>query len=262
MKSLYEVQTFNDARESENRIHSDEVARQLGFKGALVSGVVVFGHMTYLPMKAEAANWLTNNEVEVRFLKPAYDGELLTIEHVPGDSGSETHCDNAEKTLITTMTSQPSERAPAPASAIAPAKKVASRVPIHWDNLYTDKPAAAYIWHADQETNLALTEQLFDDLAVYRDTNALVHPFWILRQCNAAFARSFILPAWIHVGSKIHCHKPLRVGEDIEVRMIPMTKWERKGHQFTTLHIPFLVNGEVRVEVEHTAIFRIAPPPE
>ena len=49
--SNYSIQTYNDAEQSENRIHSDEMALRFGFKGALVAGVVVFGHMAYLPVK-------------------------------------------------------------------------------------------------------------------------------------------------------------------------------------------------------------------
>ena len=258
MKSNYEVQTFNDALESENRIHSDDIARRYGFAGALVGGVVVFGHMTYLPIKAQGVDWLEDNEVEVRFLKPAYDGDVLTIEHESQDGSSETRCINTSKTLLATMTSHQGTRNPNPAWEIPPAREVEPRQEISWDNLYTDKPAPAHIWRADYATNLELTEQLHDDHGIYRGDGALVHPFWILRQCNAAFVRSFILRAWIHVGSKLQFHRPLRVGQEIETRMVPVDKWERKGHQFTTLYIPFIVNDEVYVEVEHTSIFRIA----
>ncbi|HKI74184.1 MAG TPA: hypothetical protein VJ998_06060 [Pseudomonadales bacterium] len=260
MKSIYEIQAFNDALESENRIHDDDVARRFGFEAGLVPGVVVFGHMAYLPLKAQGEAWMTNNQVEVRFLKPAYDGDILTIEHDTDDGGSKTQCINAVKTLLCSMTSQHQSTAPDPAWQIAPANQMAERQEISWDNLYTDKAAPAHIWRADFGTNLDLAEQLEDDLEIYRNENAVVHPFWILRQCNAAFERSFILPMWLHVGSKIRFHKPLRVGQEIETRMVPIDKWENKGHQFTTLYIPFIVGDEVYVEVEHTSIFRIAPP--
>ena len=37
----------NHSLASENRIHSDEIAQRFGFRGALVAGVQVFGHMSY-----------------------------------------------------------------------------------------------------------------------------------------------------------------------------------------------------------------------
>lgn len=261
MKSIYEARAANDATDSENRIHSDEVATAYGFEGGLVSGAVVFGYMTYLPVKAQGTAWFNDNQVELRLLKPAYDGEILTIEHEEHDDGSsETLCINNIVESLATLSSRHAALEVDGASEIPPASRVDPREEIAWKKLFTDKPAPAHVWHADPAHNLALAEQIHDDHEIYRGENAVVHPMWILRQCNAAFERSFILPAWLHVGSKLKLHRPLRIGEEIETRMVPTQKWEHKGHQFTTLHIPFLVNDEVRVEVEHTAIFRIAPP--
>ena len=259
--AIYHVTTHNDAVQSENRIHSDEIAQQFGFEGALVAGVVVFGHMTYLPIKAEGTNWLTDNRAEVRFLKPAYDGQELEINNHLMGNGFKTECFSPTGTLLSVMESAREVAEPQGLAQLPPATETPEREEITWDRLFTDKPAPAYTWHADRDTHLALCDQLKDDNTIYQEgSEPVVHPFWIARQCNAAFARSFILPAWIHVGTRFHFHEPLRAGHDIEVRMIPTEKWEKKGHQFVTLYIPFLVNGEVCVECEHTAIFRIAPP--
>lgn len=261
MTEVFEVQTFNDAAESENKIHDDAVATRYGFEGALVGGVVIFGHMSYLPIKDEGEGWLIDNRAEVRFLKPAYDKEQLGIEYDSDRKTGEVRCFNPAGTLIATMTNNHGEYEPDPVHKIPPAQEAVEREEISWDNLLTDKPAPAHVWQPDYEQNVRFSEQLQDHNRIYREGDAPpVHPFWMLRECNAAFMRSFILPAWMHVGSKITFHQPLRVGQEIEVRMVPTDKWERKGHHFTTLYIPFLVNGEVYVEVEHTSIFRIAPP--
>lgn len=241
MTQVFEVQTFNDAAESENKIHDDKIAAYYGFEGALVGGVVVFGHMTYLPIKSEGIDWLTNNQTEVRFIKPAYDKQVLGIEYDSDGISGEARCFNPEGTLIATLTSTHGHFEPDPVHQI--------------------QPAPAHQWLPTRDQNLKFAEQLEDDNSLYRQgESAPVHPFWMLRECNAAFTRSFLLPAWMHVGNKITFHQPLRVGQEIEVRMVPTDKWERKGHHFTTLYIAFLVQEEVYVEVEHTCIFRIAPP--
>jgi acyl dehydratase len=46
MSTAFTITALNDATDSENRMHSDDVAARYGFKGALVSGVNVFGYMT------------------------------------------------------------------------------------------------------------------------------------------------------------------------------------------------------------------------
>jgi acyl dehydratase len=259
-KSLYEVQTFNDVAESDNGIHSDEIAKKFGFEAGLVSGAVLLGHMSYLPVKARGRMWMTNNQIEVRFLQPAYDGEILTIEYTGQGDHGRTECLNVVKTLLVLMTEQTADHPVHSASRMAPARESLPRQQLSWDRLIPETPAPTYFWRPDPDANVALAEQIGDDLPLYRTTGAPVHPFAILRQCNAAVTRAFILPAWIQAGSKVTFHSPLTVSETIEIRMVPLKKWKHKGHEFVTLYILFLVNGEIRVEVEHTAIFKIAPP--
>ena len=68
MATDFTITALNDATDSENRMHSDEVAARYGFAGALVSGVNVFGYMTQ-PLVAEfGAEWLSNTGFDVRFL--------------------------------------------------------------------------------------------------------------------------------------------------------------------------------------------------
>ena len=51
----YRVEAFNTAKESDNKIHDDAVARRFGFTGGLVPGVDVYAYMTHLPCGAGAA---------------------------------------------------------------------------------------------------------------------------------------------------------------------------------------------------------------
>ena len=98
-----------------------------------------------------------------------------------------------------------------------------------------------------------------DDLALYtRGEKPPVHPYLLLKECNQALMRMFVLPAWIHVGSRLALREPLAVGERCEIVTVPIEKWERKGHQFIKVHIAMLTANEVSLEVEHTAIFKIA----
>ena len=44
------VSAVNLAKNSENRMHDDSVARRFGFKGGLVPGVDVFAYMSHMPV--------------------------------------------------------------------------------------------------------------------------------------------------------------------------------------------------------------------
>src|SRR5688572_30084164 len=86
--ATYQVRTHNASSHSENRMHSDDVARQFGFKGALVPGVTVFAHMTQPLVARYGEAWLARGTADVRFSKPAHEGELLTINTSDAADGS------------------------------------------------------------------------------------------------------------------------------------------------------------------------------
>ncbi|MEE8041299.1 MAG: hypothetical protein V3T15_00735, partial [Pseudomonadales bacterium] len=66
------------------------------------------------------------------------------------------------------------------------------------------------------------------------------------------------LPAWLHASSEIRFRRLLRVGQEIEIRTVPLEKWERRGHQFVRLYVAMWCDDQISTEVLHTAIFKIA----
>ena len=76
----FQILALNDAQSSENRIHSDEIAAKYGFAGALVSGVNVFGYLSQPLVQYYKKDWLSRGIMEIAFIKPAYENNLLTIE--------------------------------------------------------------------------------------------------------------------------------------------------------------------------------------
>ena len=75
----YQIEAFNTAKDSENKIHDDAVARRFGFKGGLVPGVEVYAYMTHLPVARWGRAWLERGTAECRLLKPVYDGDTVTV---------------------------------------------------------------------------------------------------------------------------------------------------------------------------------------
>jgi acyl dehydratase len=75
MAMPYQVEAFNTAKDSENKIHDDAVAQRFGFTGGLVPGVDVYGYIAHLPVARWGRAWLEHGTAECRFFKPVYDGE-------------------------------------------------------------------------------------------------------------------------------------------------------------------------------------------
>ena len=260
-----QILALNNAEQSENRIHSDEIARRYGFGGALVSGVNVFGYLTQPLVRAYGESFLQQGIMDVLFLKPAYQDDLLNIqsENLGQESCQRNHLTtivNEDNVLLAKLESWlPDELPPiSPLADMASGAKEAKRPEISWDAITINKPCPYFNWQPTQEENDEHVTVQRDQSDVYQGSDAYLHPFLILDACNKALMRMFHLPAWIHTGSKLVIRKALRLGQIIEVRTMPVEKWERKGHQFIKLYIAMWESGSVTLEVEHTAIFKLA----
>jgi hypothetical protein len=256
----YQVRTHNASEHSENRMHSDEVARRFGFRAALVPGVTVFAHMTRPLVERLGERWLGKGIAEVSFAKPAYEGDVLTVTTRADASGSgyALECTNAEGTELARMSSHVPASAPAidPRSDMPPAPPIAERPLVTWELMEVGKPFPALRWAPTAADNAQWCEDVRDDLGIYRNgEDAPIHPGLALRQANFVLRNRFTLPAWIHTGSRIVFHDVLRVGREYEVRAVPEEKWERKGHQFVRLYVAIRGGSGTMAEIAHTAIF-------
>jgi hypothetical protein len=256
----YQVRTHNASTESENRMHSDDVARQFGFKGGLVPGVTVFAHMTQPIVARHGEAWLARGTAEVSFGKPAYEGELLNI-HTAA-AGADAYvltCLNEQGVELARMNAAlPSTRAtPDARGDIPPAPPLPERPTVTWDLMEAGKPFPALAWSPTREENLDWCRDVRDELPLYREGAApLLHPGFILRQANFVLRKRFIIPAWIHAASRITFFEALRVGANYEVRAIPEEKWNHKGHEFVRLYVAVRRGQHTVAEVLHAAIFR------
>jgi len=85
LPAAYEVNALNTAVTSDNKIHDDTVARQFGFRGALVPGVEVYAYMAHLPVARWGRAWLESGQMDCRFLEPVYDGEIARVTATEGN---------------------------------------------------------------------------------------------------------------------------------------------------------------------------------
>ena len=253
--SEYRSVARNFSAETENRIHDLEVAQKFGFEGGLVPGAAVFGHMTHPLIEAMGEGWATGHRGEVRFLKPAYDGDELVVRHMVAGDDHLVRCFARGDTLLSELRTGPWHEAPEAAPEVGnPAS--AQRPEIRWDNIHVGEPFPAFEWQPSVVENAEFAAQVADDLDIY--AGGLVHPHGWLNIANRALTRRYLLPAWMHVGSDFRLHQPIRVGDSVDVRAVPTNKWRRKGHEFLDLTLAFVVAGTVAMEIRHTAIFKIA----
>src|SRR4051795_13543720 len=75
----YRVEAFNTAKQSENKMHDDNVAKRFGFSGGLVPGVDVMAYMMHMPVAKWGRAFLERGLIDARFVKPVYDGETADV---------------------------------------------------------------------------------------------------------------------------------------------------------------------------------------
>jgi hypothetical protein len=251
----------------ENRIHSDEVARSLGFAGGLVGGTTVYAYMTHPLVERFGEEWLARGTAELNLYKPAYSGDLLTIRsgEIPAgeeEGGVVVKAFNEQGAELARLESRSPRELPPPhhlAETTAPQKPAGVEKPlVSWEGIVLEEPFWALPWTPDEAENREWSEGVSDELPLYQGgAGTPLHPGLVLQGANNVFKEQFLLPAWIHVSSRITFRDVLRVGQEIEVRAVPTAKYEKKRHHFVDLYVTMLVEGKPAVEVDHQAIFKV-----
>lgn len=245
----YTIRARNTAPDSENRMHENQTAAAYGFRGGLVPGFSVYTYMTVPVVREFGRDWLERGAMRVRFLAPAYDGDIL---HIRSDQGvvtaqreDGTVCARGEllwpRTAAPALAEYPerplpAERPPASAESLTPGRMLGTvrrRLAL---------PDATY---------LALHEE---QLPFYRDD--ILHPGALLELSNRVLMENVVLGPWIHAASDLRHFSMARGGDEIALRGRVAERYERKGHQFVVLDILVTVDdARVVQHVRHTAIY-------
>ncbi len=267
----FEIRAINDAQTSENRIHSDAMAKQYGFSGALVSGVNVLGYLSQPLVQAFGSTWLESGIMQVKFVKPAYEDDLVSIIFNPAEPASgDRHfigkAHNNDGALLAILDSFMPGQLPAPSSLASASSPLSSclaeqdRPDAQWEQIHLQRTEPDFQWRPSAAENAEHVRTQRDQSPCYVGQSAYIHPYFLLDACNKALMRMFTLPAWIHTASRLTVRKGLRVDTTITVRTTPVQKWRHKGHEFIKLYVAMWAEKQLAVEVEHSAIFRLARP--
>lgn len=239
---IHRVRAVNTVRDSENRIHADDVAFQYGFRAGLVAGVTVYGWMTE-PIVACAPEWLEHGSMQVRLLEPFYDGDEVVVKTEAQDDGSiAVTAEREDGTIcargIAIASPTPQETPAAIAEAPLPAR---DQRPVPTSD--TVRPGA--VLGSVTTTLESATQEK------------------ILQLSNDILIQNFRLGPWLHVSSELRNWSVAKPGDQISVRGRILDRFDRKGHEFMVADV-MLIKDHRRVlqTVRHTAIYRLRAPAE
>lgn len=266
MVITYRVRARNTSVDSENKIHDDAVAASYGFRGGLVPGITVYAYMTVPIVERFGLKWLEHGSMQVKFHQPFYDGEEVIVR---------AEADGAADPINIAITAE-REDGVACATALATVNDRSSWLgePLLEDYPLAPLPRPAATPPASRESLVpgtvlgTLTEtvrlpdstvlgNLDEHLQIYFGTDAVAHPFVLLRLSNQILMSNVKLGPWIHAASDVVNRGVVRDGEEVSVRGRVRECFERKGHEFVVLDV-LLAAKDKRVvqQVRHTAIYR------
>ena len=253
----YRVQAYNTAKDSDNKIHDDDVAARFGFRGGLVPGVDVYAYMTHPVVARWGVDWLARGSAECRLEKPVYDGEFAEVEVSADGDGVNIvvescglRCASGHAALPRAAmpspalgdeiaVADPAQRPPADEVSLAPGTRLGMNpVPV------TAEYAAEYL-HEVRETHALYARE------------GLVHPGLILRAANWVVKQNVVLGPWMHVGSTVQHLSLSHIGDVLTARAQVLRNYVHKGHKFIEVDVVVVKNGDTAIaHISHTAIYQ------
>jgi hypothetical protein len=254
----YTVRARNLAPDSDNKIHDDDVARQFGFSGALVTGVDVFAYASHPFVEAWGLEFLQCGRLQMRFRRPVYDGEDITVSvSSEGNSGGVT-------ASVRGTDGQPRAVGEGWRKAIADIDVGTFRTTSPRTTKLATGPAPLPLGPlgsieepGDLDRHDAYLDGIDEPLPIYRDER-IAHPGALLRLVNELLVRNVALGPWIHTASDATFLAAARLPALLTADGVVTAEFERNGHRYVQYDALVRCDGEPVVVVDHTAIYRLA----
>ena len=266
MVLTYRVRAHNTSADSENKIHDDATAATYGFRGGLVPGITVYAYMTVPIVERFGLDWLERGSMQVKFHQPFYDGEVVIV-RAETDSGADSiniaiRAEREDGVACATALATVNDRSAwlgeprIDAYPEAPLPQFESRPEPSPETLLPGAPLGTLVEKLALP-DVAMLESLDERLPIYFGSQAIAHPFALLRLSNQTLMSNFKLGPWIHAASDLINWSAARGGEQISVKGRIAQCFERKGHEFVVLDVLLAAkDNRVVQQVRHTAIYR------
>lgn len=238
----WKAEAFNPVPESENRIHSDEIARAHGFRGALVPGVIVSAYLLHPAAEAWGCDWLDRGHARVVVRSPVYDSEVFRVEvDAATDNSYEAVLVDERGTRCATVQASLPERAPEPPSrrhdalVSQDAERPAASRAVMERLLETGLHAMPARWGEGAE----MVRYLRDPSAVapiFRD-EGFANPAFVLGLSNWVLSRNLKMSAWLHLETDSQHHRAIAPGTDLVAEAAISDLFEKRGHEFVDVEV-------------------------
>jgi len=255
-RDAYRVVAQNLAKNSENRMHDDSVARRFGFVGGLVPGVDVFAYMSHGPVSRWGRAFLERGTLSARFLKPVYDGESIDVVTVEAGHDLEVRVESRGEVCATGQAALPAQAPLLQLDTFMSVAPVRPRAPVGERSYVT----GTWLGIPPFTQGLGPMEEYLQGICeqepLYR-SDKIMHPGMVLRTLNWALMENAILGPWIHVGNAVQFLGLAHATDELTVRAKVTGNYERKRHRFVELDGVVVANGHTPVaRCQYVAIYQ------
>lgn len=257
---------FNQAPDSANQIHGDEIAQQYGFEGGLVPGVTISAYLCHPGVVAWGEEFLSRGRAHVKVGKPLYDNEPFDV---IVDSASDEAYDakliraggivSAEARIeLTTALPEPPTRRGDPVESkdhVPPESSVETFARLKQDGCV----AFHYKWSPrhNMSTYLGDPAQM---PAIHRFENGdgLANMAFLLGCSNWVLASNAHMNPWVHLETTSQNFKPVTSETLLVAEMAVVDTFKRKGHEFVDVIVNLFDESDSCVcQIELRAIYRL-----
>jgi len=272
----FSADAYNPVPESENRIHSDEVAHRFGFQGALVPGVVVSAYLMHPAIEAWGIDWLSRGRASVVVERPVYDGERfdVVIDEVP-DAIPEnaTEAVSGRSYIARLVNAEGNVRAKGTVALpdVAPEMPVMRGDP-HLSAGRERAPARREAMEALRETGLGAVRARWPEAEIttyLKDSSEMpsllqpggegfANPAFVLGLSNWALAANVRMSPWLHLQTDHQNFAPIPPGSELVVEQRIADLFEKKGHEFVDVDLAtFHLDGRPVMSARLRAIYKL-----
>ncbi|MBV1877822.1 MAG: hypothetical protein KUG79_09295 [Pseudomonadales bacterium] len=270
----WQATAYNQAFQSDNLIHSDEMANSYGFQGALVPGVTISAYLMHPAIEAWGIEWLEHGKADIVIHKPLYDGYAFKVQlsevsntayqaRLIDQAGS--HCATAHCLLIDPQV----------------LKKTANEHARRQDPLFNhdhDIQAASHqtLKYLQQNGMCALATAwdgstpmatyLQDPTSMPDIFNASGHSLangaYMLGLTNSVLAGNVYMNPWIHLQTTSQNYQMVTLGTQLVIECDIENLFEKKGHEFIDLNVQIYQqhSEQLVMTAQLRAIYKLRPP--
>jgi hypothetical protein len=267
LPAAWSAEAWNPVPESENLIHSDEIARAYGFRGGLVPGVTVSAYLLHPAAVAWGRDWLARGQAHAVVHSPVYDGERFRVEvENATDDAYDARlvdvygkvCASAEVTLPASAPEPPARRgdpllrrdAERPRASRAVMESLRRHglgaMPARWSE-------AAEITHYLRDPRSMAP--------VFRD-EGLANPAFLLGLTNWVLGSNVEMSPWLHLETRSQHYCPIRPECELTVEAAIADLFEKKGHGFVDVDVEVYSGADAlaMASVRLRAIYQLRAP--